>query len=250
MVAMRRMGLGLLALLVVGLLVPGSSSAHLLQVGDPIPAPEGRPSVPIPGTWKQEPLLSPDPAGGPPWAIGSFLATNRFAPPGLRINCIVIGRFYAGEVGQIDAHEVFHPYAFGAGSEHCGGTESGQDRGPWIGGTIRNAIEPDEVCYPAPIPGFPDLPVCDQANVRTLLAGILGTGVIDGWVERDAGWRPMYVTRSGAYLVPLVGSADGQGSTRVRLHVHNCGPLARPFFAQFPGAVVNGCVITIVFPFD
>jgi hypothetical protein len=32
--------------------------------------------------------------------------------------------------------------------------------------------------------------------------------------------------------------------------VHNCGPLARPFFAQFPGAVVNGCVITIVFPFD
>jgi len=232
--------LGALLPLAAGL--PAAASAAPLRIGDPVPAPEW--IRPLAGSFKREPLLRPDPQGGPPWAIGSFRTTaDGTTPSGL---CVVVGGWHAGSVGRVDAHGVFHPFALGAGAYGCGGSAPGQDRGPLWGAGYAQAIEPDAPCYPYPDPpDFPGVPpACDQQNMRGLVFGIWGTGVIDGHARLGGSWQRIPVTRGGAYNVVQQGTAEGQVGTRVRFRFRNCGPLARPDLARLYGAVVSGCTIT------
>lgn len=224
------------------LLLSASAAQASLTIGDPLLPREGAPYVPIEGSQRIEPLLRPDPAGGPPWAMTSFRATldEPDAPPDLVLTCVAIGRFYHGQVGQIHVGGVFRPY--GPGYYHaCGGNLPDQQRGYLIGGVGRNAIEPASPC--SPWPGTP-LPDCDPANRRSIAFGIAGTGIRAGWAERDGVWQRMPVTWQGAYLEVWPGDV----AARVKLRASLCGPFARPDMADNLGAEVDGCKITQVLP--
>jgi len=244
-----RRTLALLAALSVTLLLslcaPGGASARPPSMGDPVPSPPQLDVVP--GSFEREPLLVPDPQGGPPWTLGTFLYSDaEFSAEGV---CTVVGRFWHGKVGRLDVHNVFHPYEPGAGANGCSGSAPGQERGPLWGAAYRNALEPDAPCYPFPdppdYPGVP--PACDQADLRSFQLGIWGTGLLSAQALVDGGWRPVPTTHRGGYLFMLPGTADGQLETRMKFRFANCGPFARPELARLWGATVDGCVITFEF---
>lgn len=224
------------------LATPAPATASALTIGDPIPPRASPGRTPVPGTLKVEAVRA-DPVGGPAWAFATYEADyDEDFPPGFVGECHVVGRLYAGRVGEVHAGGVFRPYALGAGTQSCG--VSIADREPFMtSGASLPAIVPPGGC--SPIAGG-RLPVCDPANVRSMRFGLAGRGVVGGVSETAAGWRPMpVVPPRGAWLTAPVLGPD---SPAARLFALACGPLARPDLATADGATTAGCVTTIPVP--
>jgi hypothetical protein len=234
------------------LLLPAAAQAWRggpIPIGDPIPA-DPPPGITLdPGSFELDGVRAADPAGGPPWGVGTVTARSTYAP-GQQLVCDVVGRRVGGQLGRIDADGVFHPYAFGAGVGGCGGSLPGR-RTPSTADFIRLSQEPAAPCLPGG--GVPTVPACDPAIVRTIRVAMLGESVLSARVQWDGRSRPVPMSRQGTLLLALPGVGSAQFDAPIAVRIQLCGPRADRELVEWlesggTPVAVRGCVGMFTLP--
>lgn len=229
----------------------GGTEAGAIEVGEPIAAPPAGTMQMVEGSWRLEPVRAPDPDGGPPWAIATYLATGEQIPRTVgTVVCTSVGRVVDGSLGGIDAAGVYHPFEPRVGTVACSGRNAGaESRGYGYFTQLARSRGDEERCArtvrDVQLTG---LQLCDQRTIRTLFGGVLGAGVRSAELRRNGRWERLEVSADGALLAVLRGAYSDATQPSVRIRATVCGSDARKELLGSWGARRTGCTVTVMLP--
>jgi hypothetical protein len=237
-----------------GLIAAAAAIAiHAVSAGAaplPVEAPIDRPNPDYamePGSYRLLPARAPDPDGGLPWGMATYLSNPGSAPRG--VLCTVLGRVQDDQLGMVTTRETFVPIAPGGSPQlTCGGLTGRFGERAVTGYNF--------MALPARVGVRCDSsfeqPGCRLADLRTVFALSLGRGILGAWIQDRPGdrWEALTDGGEGTFLAVRRGLFTDKTMPTIRIRATLCGPDARTDLARERGHRSANCVVEVHYPND
>ena len=191
------------------------------------------------GSVTLEPMRVPDPRGGAPWGVRTFVV----GPD----TCGQIGRIVDGRLGTIDQLGRFTPMPYRYRWEDCAPTKGGPASAPMSYGFEGVATNAPADCTFTGLSPFGPKPICGLGSERTVFKGFFGSDLVMGTFDEGdgSGPRALAIGPRGDFLMVRLEGVTHLTVPRIALYFDSgCTKLGRQRL-KMRSAVRRGCTVIV-----